>query len=65
MAREDYKLIATYAGKYGHYEIREDAGIFSASYYIYKNMESWKSASSVNGAVEIIRNYDSSATSVG
>ncbi len=61
MFRTDYKLIATLAGKYGIYEIRVNYGSFSDDYYIYKNGEFWKSASSPERAIELILDYDASA----
>ena len=64
MARTDYKLIATFSGKYGIYEVRVNYGIFSNEYYIYRNMEFWKSASSPEGATRLILDYDPSAASI-
>jgi len=53
-------IIAAYSGNYGHYVVKkEPGGVFSsASYYIYKNGEYWKSASSPSSAYEIIKDYD-------
>jgi len=62
MGREDEKLIATYVGKYGHYEIREVGGL-GTTYRIYRDREHWKSYSAVNSAVDAILRYDSSAKS--
>ena len=64
MARTDYKLIATFSGEYGIYEIRVNYRTFWNEYYIYKNMEFWKSASSPEGATRLILDYDPSAVSI-
>ncbi len=48
-------------GKYGVYEIKRKSGIFSDSYYIYKDGKSWKSANSPAGARRIIKKYDPDA----
>ena len=61
MSRTEHKLIATYAGKYGHYEIRRKSSFWGVDYYIYKNMDHWKTASTPQKAVEIIKDYDRSA----
>jgi len=64
MSRMDYELIAAYAGRYGHYEIRRKSGLWSDDYYIYKDMKHWKNASNPQNAVDIIKKYDPTAKQV-